>query len=153
MNIADKIITVSIILILFFLTLTVLFFRKAKKIKSGVVVKKEEGSEADFKKFKENWQAVLYHLNSNNESDWKLAVIEADKLVDDLLVQKGYKGESLAERLSFVNKKELKSLGLLWEAHKIRNRITHQSGFKLDYNQASKAISYYEEALKDLRGL
>ncbi len=100
--------------------------------------------------FNEQWQAVLDHLNSANESEWKLAIIEADKLTDDLLIRKGCQGESMAERLSLLTKREFKSLDLLWEAHKVRNRIAHKLDFKINRNEALRIISYYGEAIKDL---
>lgn len=149
MSIINFIITFSAILILVFLISAFLFLKKAKTIKSKKIVKeKKEGF--DFGQFKERWQAVLGHIDLMNESDWKLAIIEADKLVDDLLIQKGYKGESMAERLASVEKDELSSIDLLWEAHKVRNRIAHKVGFKLTNQEADKVISYYKEALEEL---
>ena len=124
-----------------------------EKLKSGVSPERKEGSEVNLEKLNQNWQDVLNHLNSANESEWKLAIIEADKLIDDLLIQKGYQGESLAERLSMIDKKSMKSFELLWEAHKIRNRIAHKLDFKINRNEALKVISYYGEALKDLETL
>lgn len=147
------IITFSLILIIIFLFLSILFFRKAKKIKSPVSGRGERPVTARPEEFNEQWQAVLDHLNSVNESEWKLAIIEADKLIDDLLSRKGYQGESMAERLSLLTKREFKSLDLLWEAHKVRNRITHKLDFKINRNEALRVISYYGEALKDLQGL
>jgi len=141
--------TVSVILIAAFIFLTVFFFRKAKKIRTSVL----SGGEAPVAKpeiVSEHWQGVLDHLNSANESEWKLAIIEADKLADDLLLQKGYEGESMAERMSLLTKGELQSLDLLWEAHKVRNRIAHKLDFKISRSEALRVISYYEEALKDL---
>lgn len=152
MNFASTITVISVILILTFIALAIFFFRKAKKIKSSFPDKKAR-QVARPEIFNEHWQAVLNHLDSGNEGEWKLAIIEADKLADDLLIQKGYEGESMAERLSMINKRELKSLDLLWEAHKIRNRIAHKLNFKINRSEALRVISYYEEALKDLRGL
>lgn len=153
MNIANAVIISSVILISVFLILSFFFFRKAKKIKSPVSGRGERPVTARPEEFNEQWQAVLDHLNSVNESEWKLAIIEADKLIDDLLIQRGNKGESMAERLSLLTKREFKSLDLLWEAHKIRNRIAHKLDFKINRNEALRAISYYGEALKDLQGL
>ncbi|MBI4117289.1 MAG: hypothetical protein HY451_01200 [Parcubacteria group bacterium] len=150
MNIGGIITVVSLILIFLFLFLIVLFFLKAKKIKSGVAPERKEGVGVNLEELNQNWQDVLNHLNSANESEWKLAIIEADKLIDDLLIQKGYQGESLAERLNMVDKKSMKSFELLWEAHKVRNRIAHKLDFKINRSEALKVISYYGEALKDL---
>ena len=153
MSIGEIVTIISLILILIFLFLIVLFILKAKKLKLGVIPERKEGSEINLEKLNQNWQNVLNHLNSANESEWKLAIIEADKLIDDLLVQKGYQGESLAERLNMVDKKNMKSFELLWEAHKVRNRIAHRLDFKINRNEALKVISYYGEALKDLETL
>lgn len=150
---ANLIITISVILILVFAAIVVLFLSKAKKIKASISVRGEKALGAGPEIFNERWQAVLGHLNSVNESEWKLAIIEADKIIDDLLIQKGCKGESMAERLSLLDKKELRSLDLLWEVHKVRNRIVHKLGFKINRNEALRAISYYGEALKELQTL
>lgn len=152
MNVADFVITFSVILISIFLISAFLFLKKAQGIKSKKVIKeKREG--VDFEKFKEGWQGILGHINSPGESDWKLAIIEADKLADDLLIQKGFKGESMAERLTSVKKGELRSIDLLWDAHKIRNRIAHKTGFKLSHSEATRALSYYKESLEELMQL
>jgi len=153
MSIGEAVTIISLILIFTFLFLIVLFLLKAKKLKSGAGPERKEGSGVNLEKLNQNWQDVLNHLNSASESEWKLAIIEADKLIDDLLVQKGYQGESLAERLSMIDKKNMKSFELLWEAHKVRNRIAHKLDFKINRNEALKVISYYGEALKDLETL
>lgn len=153
MNFVSAVTVISVILILTFIILAILFFRKAKGIKSSIPDKKAKVAIARPEIVREQWQAVLNHLDSANEGEWKLAIMEADKLVDDLLIQKGYEGESMAERLSMISKREFKNLDLLWEAHKIRNRIAHKLNFKISRNEALRAISYYEEALKDLIGL
>lgn len=153
MNIGTIVITFSVIFIAVFIVLAIFFFRKAKRIRASVFNRAEKTLAARPEVVSEHWQGVLEHLNSANESEWKLAIIEADKLVDDLLVQKGCEGESMAERMSLLTKEELQSLDLLWEAHKIRNRIAHKLDFKINRNEALKVISYYEEALKDLQVL
>jgi len=41
-------------------------------------------------------------------------------------------------------------LNAVWYAHKLRNQIAHEHGFKIDYAQAKHALSTYRQALKDL---
>ena len=48
--------------------------------------------------------------------------MEADNILNDLLVDRGYPGLTVAERLSAAN---FNTLDLAWAAHKIRNRIAH----------------------------
>lgn len=63
----------------------------------------------------------------------KLAIIEADKLVDTILKKAGIKGETLGERLrnsqSFISREVYSNM---WEAHKVRNQIVHDHDFKIN---------------------
>src|SRR5688572_24834342 len=45
------------------------------------------------------WQEIQKHINSHHETEWKFAVIEADKMIEDVLRESGYEGASLGERL------------------------------------------------------
>src|SRR3989344_595163 len=49
------------------------------------------------------WEEILEHMNSNREAEWKFAIIEADKFVDDLLKTAGYPGDSMGERLTNID--------------------------------------------------
>jgi hypothetical protein len=96
------------------------------------------------------WQRVLVHLDSPREADWKLGVMEADKLADAALAGAGYPGASLGERLMNAAPGQLASLDGLWWAHKIRNRLAHEVNYFLRYTEARQAVTYYEQALNEL---
>ncbi|MDP3792128.1 MAG: hypothetical protein Q8Q89_00120 [bacterium] len=96
------------------------------------------------------WGEIVRHFESVKEAEWKFAIIEADKLVDDLLKQGGYLGDTMGERLMNIEKGQLLSLQGLWEAHKIRNKLVHDTNYFLRYTEARQAIKFYEEALKEL---
>jgi len=70
-----------------------------------------------------SWQRVLDHVASPSQNDWKIAIMEADIMLDDLLTSRGYQGESLGEKLKQIDKNQLRTIDLAWEAHKIRNEI------------------------------
>jgi hypothetical protein len=84
------------------------------------------------------------------EADWRLAVIEADSLVDDILKRIGFPGESMAERLAQIPASQLLSLSDLKEAHRIRNNVTHTPGFKISKSEAERVVRKYERVLKEL---
>ncbi len=87
---------------------------------------------------------VLTHSDSENPNDWKLAIIEADIILDDILKQRGYAGNSLGERLKSISPQQLSSLNDAWEAHKIRNRIAHDGAdFVLTKRVAQDTITKY----------
>jgi len=62
----------------------------------------------------------------------KLAIIEADKLVDTVLKKAGIKGETLGERLRNAQKLISRDVySNMWEAHKVRNQIVHDHDFDI----------------------
>ncbi len=100
---------------------------------------------------KARWEEILRHGDSAKEAEWKFAIIEADKLMDDTLRKAGFLGETMGERLIGIKEGQLQSLQLIWEAHKIRNRLAHDSNYFLRHAEAKKAIQLYGRALEELR--
>ena len=98
------------------------------------------------------WEEVQRHITSTREAEWKFAVIEADKVVDDIL-KNSYPGETMGERLLAINQSQLESLNGLWEAHKIRNRLVHDTNYFLRYAEAKRAVILYERTLKELQAI
>lgn len=93
---------------------------------------------------------VLAHTASSNPNDWKLAIIEADIILDDILKQRGYVGTSLGERLKGVAPGQLDTINDAWEAHKIRNRIAHDGAdFVLTQRLAEETINRYRRVFNE----
>lgn len=97
------------------------------------------------------WDEITAHLDSARENDWKLAILEADKLVDVALRQKGFPGDTFGDRLTNIQPGMLVSLDGLWWAHRVRNRVAHEMDYFLRYTEARQAVSYYEVALSELQ--
>ncbi len=90
-------------------------------------------------------------INSSSSSDWKIAVIEADKLFDNALTKKGYPGSSVGEKLSQMVPADLPELYEdVWESHKIRNRIVHEPDFEITQSDARKIVGVLEKAVKKI---
>ena len=91
------------------------------------------------------------HTESSNPNDWKLAIIEADILLDDLLKQRGYAGISLGDRLKSISPSVLHSLDDAWQAHKVRNQIAHAGAdFVLTQKIARETIMMYKRVFAEL---
>jgi hypothetical protein len=99
------------------------------------------------------WNEIEKHINSTREAEWKFAVIEADKLVDETLKEAEFPGETMGDRLMNIQPGQLTTLQGLWEAHKIRNRLVHDVNYFLRYTEAKRAVSLYEKTLKELEAL
>lgn len=96
------------------------------------------------------WEEIQKRANSVREADWKLAVIEADKFVDNMLKAKDFPGETMGERLMLIKPSDLSSLQDLWDAHKLRNLLVHDSTYQLRHEQALAAMNSFERVLKEL---
>jgi len=95
-------------------------------------------------------QDVLTHIESDRPNDWKLAIIEADIILDDVLKQRGYVGNSLGERLRTITPSQLSSIDDAWEAHKVRNRIAHDGAdFVLTKRMAEQTIAQYRRVFSE----
>ena len=87
------------------------------------------------------------------EAEAKLAIIEADKILDNVLERMGYRGENLIERLKQVDEKILPNFEEIQLAHKIRDDIVHDPDYKLAIDHAKIVMEAYEEALRKLEAL
>ncbi len=97
------------------------------------------------------WDSIREHLATESPTGWKLAVIEADKLLDDLTVKQGFFGGTLGERLKNADESLFRTLQDAWEAHKIRNRIAHETGYYLSRREAQRAIGMYENVFREFK--
>lgn len=95
-------------------------------------------------------EQVFTHIASENPNDWKLAIIEADVILDETLKEKGYAGASLGERLRSISPSQLNSLDDAWTAHKIRNQIAHEGAdFVLTKRLAEETINRYRRVFTE----
>ncbi|MDO8183672.1 MAG: hypothetical protein Q7T49_01665 [bacterium] len=97
------------------------------------------------------WDNLQTYLESDNESDWKLAIIEADKLLDELVTKMGYQGDNLGERLKAIEPSDFLSLQAAWEAHKMRNRIAHEQGLRLSRRDVNRVIAQYDQVFREFQ--
>jgi hypothetical protein len=96
------------------------------------------------------WEHVRELASGTSESDWRLAILEADILLNDLLVDQGYRGESIGERLRDANPLQFRTLDLAWKAHKVRNDIAHAgSEYHLSQRDADATLDLYRRVFEE----
>lgn len=96
------------------------------------------------------WREVLRLLFSGSPNDWKLSVIEADAMLEALLGDLGYVGESLGEKLKDAVLRGFRPLQSAWEVHSARNRIAHEGSiFELSHHEAKRLIAQYEQIFRE----
>lgn len=98
---------------------------------------------------KQKWQEIQNLMSLGRPSNFKQAILEADKLLNFVLEKMNYPGPSLADRLRASRDRYSNYQGI-WEAHKIRNRLVHEMSPEVLNWDAKEAIEKFEKGLKDL---
>lgn len=96
-------------------------------------------------------QTQIAILKTGEDSDVRQAVIEADKLLDFILINKGARGENLGEKLKggrYLFADEI-SYQAAWDGHKVRNVLVHGQ----ESVGASSCRQAVDNFLKSFRGL
>jgi len=121
---------------LFLLGLVTVLTRRPKKL--------------DRAQYQSKWndlQALCKH-----QETWPLAVINADKLLDDALKRLHFKGKTMGERLVSAQRTLTDNDGA-WFGHKLRNKLVHEENVKISERDVKDALIGIRQALRDLGAL
>lgn len=98
------------------------------------------------------WADIQKHISSDNPNDWRLAIIEADILLEETLSTHGYVGTTIGEMLKSANSSAFRTLQDAWSAHKVRNQIAHSgSDFVLTKKMANDTILQFERVFREFQ--
>ena len=100
--------------------------------------------------YTERWQAL--QKLCKDKATWPLAIIDADKLLDDALKRRRYRGKTMGERL-VAAQRDITSNDEVWFGHKLRNRLVHENNVSLTEKMVKEALIGIRGALKDLGAL
>jgi hypothetical protein len=103
--------------------------------------------------FAPKWKKIEKRLESKIEADLKLAVLEADEILDQCLSQIGYQGTTLNEKLEKLTEEIISNLKELKEVRKIKEDIVEDPTFKLTLEETKRILEVYKKALQDLQAL
>lgn len=114
-----------------------------------VVVTRRGGSALNVQKYQTRWLAIESSLKRDQPASAHLAILNADKLVDMGLRERGFKGTTMGERMKSAQS-VWSNANHIWGAHKVRNKIAHEDDVEVSYDIAKRALLAYKQALKDL---
>lgn len=96
------------------------------------------------------WIQIEKNMQSHNMSEWRIAILEADILLYEMLSQMGYQGNSIGEILKSVDKANFVTLDDAWRAHRIRNIIAHEgANYELSREEAERTIRLYKRVFDE----
>lgn len=103
----------------------------------------------DVEKYRVKWLSVEQQLKRDEASSYQLTILNADKLLDHALKERGFAGNTMGERMKSANT-IWSNANHVWTAHKIRNQIAHEADFTLSYDVTKRALAAFKQALKDV---
>lgn len=96
------------------------------------------------------WSKIKKRTETGAESDYKLAIIDSDDFLEEVLDSRGYDGDNFEESINKAGRLITPILKDVLEAHEIRNSIVYNSDYKLSADQAKKVLAVYESAVNSI---
>lgn len=96
------------------------------------------------------WKQILERLKSPEQNSWKLAILEADHILDKILKMSGYIGTRLEEKLDLITEAQLSNVEDIRKAHKIRDKIATDPTFQIAKEEAEHLVSIYKKSFVEL---
>lgn len=109
----------------------------------------KNSAKLNVERYQTSWLAIENSVSRQTPAGWQVAIMDADKLVDQALRERNVRGKTMGERLKSADK--------LWSnshyirgAHKVRNQVAHDVNVQVTYEITLRSLSAFKQALKDL---
>lgn len=114
-----------------------------------IMLTRRKGSTLNVERYQSRWLAVESGLRRDNHATYHMAIVNADKLVDQALREAGFSGATMGERMKSAQN-TWTNPNYVWSAHKLRNKVVHEPDVQLSYEIAARSLTAFKQALKDL---
>ena len=131
--------------VIFFVVAVLLF----GTILFALLTLKQKSTVLDKEKYRSLWLEIENRNLPEQHQRYQITVLNADKLLAKALEEIGIKGNTMGERMKSFGKGFSKQ-DQVWQAHKIRNKIAHESDVQLTLKQVRAVLKCFKQALKDV---
>lgn len=107
------------------------------------------GSALNKDDYQRRWLGIETRLHKGDSATYQIVILDADKLLDKALRERKFRGETMGARMKAAQT-TWKNSNHVWSAHKIRNRIAHETDIQLTYEMAARSLAAFKQGLKDL---
>lgn len=97
---------------------------------------------------RDRWDKIKKRLDGENPAEYKVAIIEADEMIDNLVKQLGYPGENLGERLANIPAGQIENVESMRESHEFKNKVVLDENFDVSKEVAQNILDTYEAFLR-----
>lgn len=103
----------------------------------------------DVEAYRTKWLKIEQAIRPESEETYHMAILNADKLLDTALKERGFNGNTMGERMKSAQK-AWSNANHIWTAHKLRNQIAHESDLKVSLDITRRAMAAFKQGLKDI---
>jgi len=97
------------------------------------------------------WGKIAKRLELGSEDEYKMAVLEAEEMLETVLERLGYSGEHLKERLDKLPSTAVSNIEQVKKVLQVRDEIVRNPDYRLSLDEAKKTLDIFEQVLKDLQ--
>lgn len=129
----------------------IVFFAVIVLVAAGILAiisrSQRSGKQLNVDEYRSGWLKIEQQLKRDEPSSYQLAILNADKLLDKALKERGTAGENMGQRMKNTT---FSNANAVWAAHKLRNKIAHETDVYLNYDLTRRAMASFKQALKDV---
>lgn len=115
-----------------------------------VMLQTGQGMPSTKGKMQMGWEEIKERLESQNPNEWKAAILEIARMLNEVLGIIGYEGVLLGDKLDNMLPSQLDNLEEVKEANKVKNRIVNNKEFVISQEDARKTVGTFTKALRFL---
>lgn len=97
------------------------------------------------------WEQIQRRLKTGELNQLKLAILEADRILFEILKMSGYQGKNMDEIFEQITEAQISNIKEVQQVHKLRHRISTEPDFNLTQNEAEIAVEIYKKAFQELK--
>lgn len=98
-------------------------------------------------KIQKQWKKIKQNFEKNDTVYWKLALLEAEKLIDEILVRMGLGPGTMDDRLSRASTDEIANIEDLKRARILCQDIARDPDYRLNKENAENTFGVFEKTL------
>jgi len=100
--------------------------------------------------YAKKWESILNHLREGTVSSGKIALVEANKMLDEVLGKVGFKGANLEEKIGMIKPGQIVGISEVTEAHELYKKIIENPAHEVEMGEIKKAVDDYEKVFRGL---
>jgi len=100
------------------------------------------------KRYEREWKKINALLDKKTEDSYKIAIIEADSFIDQILKRLNISGKNIEERLKNATEGQVANIEDLRYAHNFRDSVVHDPSISVDFDKATEILGVYEKTLR-----